>query len=890
MGGKKPKQGGKDQAGSQADGDLLRAVGKRLIPVLISAGSLLGFVAFAGGVILWTRFHAIGVPPEQAVDAIPDGELIATGSVLLLLFGFFGALALVLAFLVDRGARPTPGMALVLLSIFALEGVVAILLVEGPAPGKTVIGLMLFLPPVVGAAWATRLGGLTELVDDLTPRSRECCGPVDSLGFLRPAGELNWGPPWVFAPFAILVVSTVAAIPLVALECDTALRVVLGVSAVILLATIGTLLVGDRIVDRRVRREERKACAKRKVARAEKDVGGTEPKADRRRIAKAKGKLTRLRAYLSGRWGCLCDVAEPRSCRSETKENVEQRMRKRRPRRLNVKAWGWLLMIVLLTVAVALPSWWLDKPDWLVAGLLTAALATGAVWRVAMLENERLVWFGLALFLSVPLFGTAMTMARNLTEPKVQPVAIIRSSDGSDEAIQGLYVTETDDRVYFANVATEGCGEVYKRNSSRLLWVPKDDVVAMSIGPTQDVKSAGRAAQEMANALTPDIETASGENVTLRAPGEGGDSRAGDTADGEPKEPGTRLVDPGPAVRPEFGRRLKVKPKVAAPGATVTLTRPKLKLKQEGFGDNSDGEKKVRLNGMEVKAEEWTKEEIKFVVPENATSGEVTIGCEALAGAPYLTVSRKPKARISVMAKPGTNRVVLDGRRSYDDGEIKKFEWRVSGLKQGKEKKARIVRSLRPRTGFYRVRLTVTDDEGETDTKAARILRLPAPHFEFNRDAPESKRMITHLLKAFSRDAAKDRREANKKAEKYGGEWTDYIEPPGTIEIAGHADDVGTAAYNGRLSWRRAVGVWRALYKREADKKVGQVWAKGLKEKPKLTIRGFGETCPMDPGGGRLRKNRRVEIFVLDDGARAIFPRTCHAVYVKHATWGEAPP
>ncbi len=92
------------------------------------------------------------------------------------------------------------------------------------------------------------------------------------------------------------------------------------------------------------------------------------------------------------------------------------------------------------------------------------------------------------MFISVPLFGTVMLMASNADEPQVQPMALIRSTDGPEEAIQGLYVTEGDERVYFANVATEGCENEVTPNSGRLLWVPKKEVVAMAIGPLQGVK------------------------------------------------------------------------------------------------------------------------------------------------------------------------------------------------------------------------------------------------------------------------------------------------------------------------------------------------------------------------------------------------------------------
>jgi hypothetical protein len=45
-----------------------------------SGVGVLGFVIFAGGVVLRTRFEAMGLPADRAVSLIPKGELISTGA------------------------------------------------------------------------------------------------------------------------------------------------------------------------------------------------------------------------------------------------------------------------------------------------------------------------------------------------------------------------------------------------------------------------------------------------------------------------------------------------------------------------------------------------------------------------------------------------------------------------------------------------------------------------------------------------------------------------------------------------------------------------------------------------------------------------------------------
>ncbi len=209
----------------------------------------------------------------------------------------------------------------------------------------------------------------------------------------------------------------------------------------------------------------------------------------------------------------------------------------------------------------------------------------------------RFVWYGLAVFISVPLFGTAMLMARNAEDPQVQPMALIRSTDGPDEAIQGLYVTETSDRVYFANVATEGCEGGVKDNSGRLLWVPEKEVVAISIGPSQSVQAAAKSALEMSYALTPAVETGS---ATIDLPE---DRKRAEKAR-EERQSGshdTRLEHVGPAVRPNFGAGLRLDPETVSPGEEVTLrlSEPNESHGVEGFGFSREGHN-LRLGGKIV--------------------------------------------------------------------------------------------------------------------------------------------------------------------------------------------------------------------------------------------------------------------------------------------------
>ena len=72
------------------------------------------------------------------------------------------------------------------------------------------------------------------------------------------------------------------------------------------------------------------------------------------------------------------------------------------------------------------------------------------------------------------------------------------------------------------------------------------------------------------------------------------------------------------------------------------------------------------------------------------------------------------------------------------------------------------------------------------------------------------------------------------------------------VEIQGHTDNQGSAAYNLDLSRRRADGVYRELT------------LQGI-ESNRLEFKGFGMTKPVDSNDseqGRAR-NRRTEILIL---------------------------
>ena len=869
------------------------------MPVLITAGSLVGFVAFAGGVIVWTRFSAANVPADQAVNVIPRDELVSTGASPLLLFGFFAAMALIAVFLIDRGGRATPGMSRGLLLILMAEGVAVILAVEQGLPLERRIAAAEVFVLLVGVAlWATHVGSLVEFEDDLPNRKRkngEEPKSEEDTGLFRLANkETPFERDQMLGAFAVaLWIGAVAA--------GIAMSVCGWSTWVVVLTGVGAVGVA----------------------------------------------LLVIVAYVWATHDSRVDRLD--NDKEESKENGDTK-----PMRLELASPGKMLVVPAIALAAVGPSlimWqW-----WVAASLAAATILVAGLWRVAYLSDATFLWYGLAVFISVPLLGTVTWMVRNLADPQVQPMAMIRETDGPDEAIQGLYVTETSNRVYFANVGTEGCHGTVSSDSGRLLWVPESEVVAMSIGPLQDLDDAAESALEMSYALTPAVETPAGNHVTLTVA-----EKRSKTSEARRVEPddGQRLENAGPAVRPDFGSGLSLTPETASPGDTVTLKMNTPDPDVEGFGASRSGHT-LRLNGVSLsilrepvlspfegefvetlsgmvlpldkegihrkegdryialepgsveavddgnpetgelwlplngpllapketdaenlapeekrpavmmsggerlplryglQRQSWDEDEIKFRVPANGASGVVTVECGQLAGQPLLRVAEEPTARISVHMLAGSEKVLFNSRRSSADDEIVSRSWQIEGAPESHGVQA--VADLKPRLGAYSVRLTVTAANKETDTAELHLLRLPASSFAFGNDQPlhpEQVERARHTLAEAVQDA-----------------------PPEAIELDGHADDVGTPSYNLGLSLARARHMREALLSPSVDV------AKAAKRNVPVTTLAYGETCPADRRGGRRARNRRVDVFVLGQDVTVVPAPGCHPERNETTSW-----
>lgn len=867
---------------------LLQRIGEAVIPAILTAGGLIGFIAFAGSVIVWTRFQAAEVPPDQVVAAFPRSQLVAIASALLLLFGFVGLLAVVTFYLINREGKATIGMCRGLIALLAVEGVVAIFLVEAPFWDK-ILAAELFLLPTVIAVWATFVYERPKLGEE-AEQARTSAQPApaeEDGGFADRVGDaLENLLRHKFVTMAFWTAVLIGCLAgLVALFTDLPLQAI-AIVALGLIGLIPTLRLGSLLVDN-----------------------------PSKELTLHPGKVPFTRR-------------------------------------------GQARILVLLGVA-AIGPWRVLHSGWLPFSLLAAALLVAGLWRIAVLSEGKFRWYGLAVFISVPLFGTLTGMARNIADPQVQPMALIRKADGPDESIQGLYVTETDDRVYFATVATEGCTGDIVPHSGRLLWVPKSEVVALSIGPLQSVEDAAKTSLEMSYALTPAVETPTGDHVSLTV----AQKRKPTKPAVEPADQERRLENVGNAVQPNFGAGIRLSPESASPGEIVTLrmSAPNYHDGVEGFGARREG-RTLRLGGIPVdivkeeahspfdpefvetesgrtfslvkgvlytqqdgkyvevdpgdgigKDEElfvrvsdaavaevndkalaegeylrladgppfpptlayshahapevvledgtelklnptllqqdWHPDHIGFRVPEHGTSGPVTVECKQLAGQPLLRITRPPVARISVRIEPRSRQIVFDGSGAIDNNDtIVSRHWWVEGIDRGEGK--RIVASLPPSTQSYSVRLKVSDSEGQSGTAELHLLRLSAREMGFAHSKPEHPAIFRRVRAALAQSTTQGPVTAIQFEMRPG-------EPPQPP-----SPDVTIA---------RAKQVQEALLHPGASK------MSGVSANPEgLTVRtmAFGAGCPAE----RQKDDGRLDILVLGEGVKVVPPASCPPV------------
>jgi hypothetical protein len=135
-----------------------------------------------------------------------------------------------------------------------------------------------------------------------------------------------------------------------------------------------------------------------------------------------------------------------------------------------------VLVALLLAAGIVAGTVFVVKDDairWVLIMLAVVALLATMNLLVAT-ATAKFAWYGVSVFFSVLLFGAALTFARTMREPKVQPIALIRKSD--DVGICGVYITQTNERVYVGRLSLQG------HRPGLIFWVPTSDIDVVSVG------------------------------------------------------------------------------------------------------------------------------------------------------------------------------------------------------------------------------------------------------------------------------------------------------------------------------------------------------------------------------------------------------------------------
>jgi hypothetical protein len=477
------------------------------LPALVSAVGFLGFVAFIGAVIQWIRFSAAELPATTAVRLVPREDLIAEGAVSMVTWFGLGLLAVLMVFLLDRGGNASRYTRYGLSVIIAAELAITLANLELDlwayalaALWLIVVGILLF-GSIERLANRWRIAGRTERRDVeaavavVTARRME----RDAAG-ARDAASTPESP-----------------------EREEARKLL--VDAEVALATAE----GERhlAIDRWLM-----AVAYEEVPEAVRDAHTTGSEDPLTADKEWPDKRERLARPL---------LADPPS-REGTGAIILRNLR---------QAWSWLrrdpvrsiallLAVPLLVAAVAtswgepddefwiLPVWtWLglaaatallftrhtvligiglfvvgivfvasyDPTSWLGIMLCIVVLLGAANLGVAR-ATTRFAWYGATVFLSIALFGAALTAVDTIRTPAVQPAALVRKSD--EKAMCGIYITQTNDRVYLGRVElAERGGDRAEDNTGRIFWVKTADIDLLTVGRLQPIGKADPKARDL---------------------------------------------------------------------------------------------------------------------------------------------------------------------------------------------------------------------------------------------------------------------------------------------------------------------------------------------------------------------------------------------------------
>ena len=136
------------------------------------------------------------------------------------------------------------------------------------------------------------------------------------------------------------------------------------------------------------------------------------------------------------------------------------------------------LLLVGLELTLVYFREWLEL--WQIAVLVAVSLGTTALAVGVYHATRKFSWFAVVAFLGVSAFQGVATHYEITTVPRVEPAAVLI---GGVEPIAGVFVAETDDRIYLGVSSTGVVGE-----SASLVALPRGKVQGLAVGQLAKVR------------------------------------------------------------------------------------------------------------------------------------------------------------------------------------------------------------------------------------------------------------------------------------------------------------------------------------------------------------------------------------------------------------------
>ncbi len=431
----------------------------RALPAIGSAIGFVGFVAIVGGAIEWIRFDAAQLPATQAVLAVPKQELVVVGALALSVFVFGAVLAVLAVYLIDSEGNATPQTARGLIALGVIEMSVTLLFIGRHAFGKYLwLGVWLILilfvagyfvglvmrdfrrrtkvkharGRVLRAQAAVAAAADAQVAADLTAQHDDSAKSTETLAQARGATQRARSEferaieEWRFAAERVVDLQR-------------------GVSRKYTL----------NVIDRELKKVRDLATETPTIVETEAALDDAE------------------RALGHAYWAAYGQAVEatPRQIHDNQPTGSGRKW---------VVGLAALAAAILICVGFGVLA---EELSWTAILFVVVAMLTVMNVLVAR-ATDRFPLYGIAVFFSVLMFGAALTIARTLHKPKVQPIALVRKGD--EIGICGVYITQTSDRVYIGRLPLEGRGERATR-PSLIFWVPTSNVELVSEGQYEPV-------------------------------------------------------------------------------------------------------------------------------------------------------------------------------------------------------------------------------------------------------------------------------------------------------------------------------------------------------------------------------------------------------------------